>query len=58
VNVEERIGALSLHLGAAGPAVTFWHLSASGPLKVLDAQHVHVRFGQSHERDGPDAIGL
>src|ERR1700737_803796 len=45
VNVEERIGALSIYLGHVSPADTYWYLSASPQLMALAAERLHTRFG-------------
>ncbi|HYO02720.1 MAG TPA: hypothetical protein VET27_12955 [Mycobacterium sp.] len=45
MNVEERIGALSIYLGHVNPADTSWYLSASPQLMALAAERLHVRFG-------------
>lgn len=45
VDVEERIGALSVYLGHVSPADTYWYLSASPQLMALAADRLHVRYG-------------
>lgn len=45
VNIDDRLGLLSIYLGHVNPSGTYWYLSASPELMELAAARLEDRFG-------------